>query len=59
LLIFFQMRNPASYVSLDWLVFVAFGAVAGYFIRFEQPVIKAIAVREICRSRKAYRVDIS
>ena len=42
LLIHFTLFQPESYISPKWLVFVLAGAVAGYFLRVEQPFVQAI-----------------
>jgi len=39
LLIYFKVFQPASYVSPNWLIFVIAGAVAGFFLRIEQPFL--------------------
>ena len=51
LLIFYSLRTPVETVAPDLLLGVALGAAAGYFIRFEQPFIRALAIWEISRNR--------
>lgn len=42
LLIYFELFHPASYVAPNWLIFVLAGAVAGFFLRVEQPFVQKI-----------------
>ena len=51
LLIFFSLRNPVETAAPDLLLGIALGAAAGYFIRFEQPFIRALAIWEISRNQ--------
>ena len=39
LVLFFLMRQPDLYISQEWLMFVAAGAIVGAFMRLEQPFV--------------------
>lgn len=39
LVLFFLMRQPDLYISREWLMFVAAGAIVGAFMRLEQPFV--------------------
>ena len=43
LLLFFQVWQPGSYISQQWLPFVFVGAVIGFFLRLEQPLEAAFS----------------
>jgi peptidoglycan biosynthesis protein MviN/MurJ (putative lipid II flippase) len=49
LFLYFYLRQPHLYISPDWLIFVGIGMVAGYFMRVEQPLIKALYQHETAR----------
>jgi hypothetical protein len=38
--IYFFFAEPDHYVAPDWLIFVALGAIAGFFLRLEQPIYR-------------------
>lgn len=38
--IYFFFWEPTHYVTPDWLLFVALGAIAGFFLRLEQPIYR-------------------
>ena len=47
LVIFFYVWNPHSYVSAEWLSFVLIGAVMGFFLRLERPLISELYRRKL------------
>ena len=53
LFLYFYLRQPHLYISPDWLIFVGIGMVAGYFMRVEQPLIKALYQHETARLQQA------
>ena len=38
--IYFFFGEPDHYIGPDWLLFVALGAIAGFFLRLEQPIYR-------------------
>ena len=49
LLIFFKLWQPEPYISPQWLSFIILGAIFGFFLRLERPLVKALdpASREL------------
>lgn len=47
LLLFFQLRQPHFYISREWLMFIAAGAVIGFFMRLERPFIELFGCKGI------------
>ena len=41
LLLYFQFRQPESYISHHWLIFILAGAAVGTFLRLERPFYEA------------------
>jgi hypothetical protein len=42
LFVYFVLRDPLSYFSWDWLLFLIAGATAGFFLRLERLIVKDI-----------------
>jgi hypothetical protein len=42
LLVYFFFWEPNSYISPDWLIFVAIGVIIGFFLRVEQPLYREL-----------------
>ncbi len=42
LFFYFLLWKPDYYVSPDWLIFIALGVIAGFFLRIEQPFFRAL-----------------
>ena len=47
LVIFFYVWNPESYVSAEWLGFILIGAIMGFFLRLERPLIRELYRRKL------------
>lgn len=47
LVIFFYVWNPDAYVSSEWLGFVLIGAIMGFFLRLERPLIRELYRRKL------------
>lgn len=45
LLLLVTIRQPETYSSQHWLIFVFAGAIVGFFIRLEQPFEPTLALR--------------
>ena len=45
LLLLITIRQPETYSSQHWLIFVLAGAIVGFFIRLEQPFERTLALR--------------
>jgi hypothetical protein len=56
LIVFFHVREPYHYVSLEWLIFVALGGAIGFFLRIEWSLVRAIRHCEAGNRRQAMRV---
>jgi hypothetical protein len=46
LMLFFWLWQPGPYISKEWLVFAVAGAIIGFFMRLEQPIVEVFSQME-------------
>jgi hypothetical protein len=43
LVLFFWLWQPEPYISQQWLIFAVAGAIIGFFMRLEQPIVEVFS----------------